>query len=60
MAIFLAPFTILPFDANDALSAARIRAYLERHGTTIGAYDIQVAAQGLARGLTVVVNYHRP
>ena len=56
MAMFLAPFTILPFETNDALSAARIRAYLERHGIIIGAYDIQIAAQGLSRGLTVVTH----
>ena len=57
MALFLAPFTILPFETNDALSAARIRAYLERHGIIIGAYDIQIAAQGLSRGLTVVTHH---
>ena len=56
MAMFLAPFTILPFDTNDALFAARILAYLERHGMIIGAYDIQIAAQGLSRGLTVVTH----
>ena len=56
MALFLAPFTILPFETNDALSAARIRAYLERHGIIIGAYDIQIAAQCLSRGLTVVTH----
>ena len=56
LAQFMAPFTILPFETNDALSAARIRAYLERHGMIIGAYDIQIAAQGLSRGLTVVTH----
>ena len=56
MALFLAPFTILPFETNDALSAARIRACLERQGIIIGAYDIQIAAQGLSRGLTVVTH----
>jgi tRNA(fMet)-specific endonuclease VapC len=56
MAMFLAPFTILPFETNDAISAARIRAYLERHGIIISAYDIQIAAQGLSRGLTVVTH----
>ena len=56
MAMFLAPFTILPFETNGAISAARIRAYLERHGIIISAYDIQIAAQGLSRGLTVVTH----
>ena len=56
LALFLAPFTMLSFDANDALSAAKIRAYLERLGVVIGAYDIQIAAQGMARKLTVVTH----
>lgn len=54
LAMFLAPFTILPFTADDAAAAARIRAYLEKRGTPIGPYDLQIAAQGSARGLTVV------
>jgi tRNA(fMet)-specific endonuclease VapC len=56
MAMFLAPFTIIPFDVNDALAAAGIRAHLEGLGVIIGAYNIQIAAQGLARGLTVVTH----
>lgn len=56
MKMFLAPFTILPFDANDAIAAGRIRRFLETKGTVIGAYDILIAAQGLSRGLTVVTH----
>ena len=59
LALFLAPFTILPFDTSDALSAAKIRAWLEHHGVIVGAYDIQIAAQGLARGLIVVTHNTR-
>ena len=40
MKMFLAPFTILPFDANDAIAAGRIRRYLETKGTVIGVDDI--------------------
>ena len=56
MAMFLAPFTIIPFDTNDAVAAGKIRAYLERQGVVIGAYDMQIAAQGLTRHLTVVTH----
>lgn len=54
--LFLAPFTILPFDSNDAVTAGEIRHLLEKAGTPIGPYDLQIAAQGLARGLTVVTH----
>ena len=54
--LFLAPFTIIPFDSNDAVTAGEIRQLLEKAGTPIGPYDIQIAAQGLARNLTVVTN----
>lgn len=56
MAMFLAPFTIIPFDTNDAVAAGKIRAYLEQQGIVIGAYDMQIAAQGLSRHLTVVTH----
>lgn len=56
MHIFLSPFTILPFTEEDALAAGRIRAHLESQGTPIGAYDVQIAAQGVARGITVVTH----
>lgn len=56
MAMFLAPFTIIPFDTNDAVAAGKIRACLERQGIVIGAYDMQIAAQGLSRHLTVVTH----
>ena len=54
--IFLAPFTILPFTKKDAEIAGELRAYLTKAGFMIGAYDLLIAAQGLARGLTVVTH----
>lgn len=45
---------LLAFDAEDARAAARIRADLRRKGTPIGPYDLLIAGQALARGLTVV------
>ena len=56
LAMFLAPFSILPFDAKDAAIAGTIRAYLEQRGTPVGPYDVQIAAQGLARNITVVTH----
>ena len=56
LAMFLAPFRILPFTTEDALTAAKIRGYLERRGTMIGPYDTLIAAQGVARGMTVVTH----
>ena len=53
---FLSPFTVLPFDAKDAVTAGQIRAYLVKLGTPIGPYDLQIAAQGLARDLTVITH----
>jgi tRNA(fMet)-specific endonuclease VapC len=45
---------VLAFDDEDAKSAGRVRAALEKSGTTIGPYDLLIAGQALARGLTVV------
>ena len=54
--LFLAPFTIIPFDSNDAIIAGEVRHLLEKAGTPIGPYDLQIAAQGLAREATVVTH----
>lgn len=56
LALFLAPFTILPFDAADAATAGRLRHFLRQRGTPIGPYDLLIAAQGVARGITVVTH----
>ena len=57
--MFLSPFQIIDFDDKDALVAGEIRAYLEKSGLIIGPYDIQIAAQGLARDITVVTHNTR-
>ena len=54
--LFLSPFMILPFDSEDAVTAAKIRAFLARQGTPIGPYDIQIAAQGMTRDLIIVTH----
>ena len=45
---------ILEFGDEDAHAAGQIRAELNRKGTPIGPYDLLIAGQALARGLTVV------
>lgn len=51
---FFGTFESLPFDDASAEHAGRIRAFLERAGTRIGAYDIQIAAIAQQHGLIVV------
>ncbi|TAN06483.1 MAG: type II toxin-antitoxin system VapC family toxin [Rhodanobacteraceae bacterium] len=46
----------LPFDADDAMAYARIRAALERKGASIGPMDSLIAAQAVARGLVLVTD----
>jgi tRNA(fMet)-specific endonuclease VapC len=46
----------LPLDRAAAEEAARIRANLERKGQPIGPYDLLVAGQACASGLTLVTN----
>lgn len=43
-------------DREDAVAAGKIRAALAKAGTPIGPYDILIAGQALARGLTLVTN----
>ena len=56
LSLFLSAFTILPFDTEDAIVAGRIRGELAKKGTPIGPYDLQIAAQGISRKLTVVTH----
>ena len=53
---FIAPFPVLTFDRNAAMAAARIRAQLSRSGTTIGPYDLLIAAEAIRSGLTLVTS----
>ena len=56
---FLDPLTILDFTSDDAIAYATVRAKLERAGTPIGPLDTLIAAQAIARKLTVVSNNER-
>ena len=48
------PVIELPFNDEDARAAGAIRAALEASGRPIGAYDLLIAGQALARQLTLV------
>jgi tRNA(fMet)-specific endonuclease VapC len=53
---FPRPLTILEFVSIDATTYAQVRAKLERAGTLIGPLDTLIAAQAVARKLTLVSN----
>ncbi len=49
-------FGVLSFEREDARAAGEIRALLSAVGTPIGPYDILIAGQAQARGLTLITN----
>ncbi len=56
---FLQPMTVLEFTSEDASAYAHVRAKLEQAGTPIGPLDTLIAAQAVARKLTLVSNNER-
>jgi tRNA(fMet)-specific endonuclease VapC len=56
---FLAPFHLLPFDWDSALKTAGVRFQLEKNGTKIGPYVLQLCGQALALDLTLVTHNTR-
>ena len=59
LANFLRPLTVLDFTSDDARAYATVRAKLEQGGTPIGPLDTLIAAQAVARKLTLVSNNER-
>ncbi len=53
---FVSAIIELPFERAAAETAARIRMNLELQGQIIGPYDLLIAGQALASGLTLVTN----
>jgi tRNA(fMet)-specific endonuclease VapC len=53
---FVSCFEILSFNDSDAEVFGIIRAYLEKKGTVIGPYDMQIAAQAVSRKLILITN----
>ena len=47
-------FEVVEFDKEDARESGCVRAHLASKGTPIGPYDILIAGQAKARGLTLV------
>lgn len=47
-------FEVVPFDQEDARHAGEIRSALAAQGVPIGGYDVLIAGQTRARGLTLV------
>ena len=56
---FLRPLAVLDFTSDDAVAYAAVRARLEHAGTPIGPLDTLIAAQAVARKLTLVSNNER-
>jgi tRNA(fMet)-specific endonuclease VapC len=56
---FLEPFHLLPFDWDSAMKSAEIRYQLEKAGTRIGPYDLQLSGQALSLDLTLVTHNTR-
>ncbi len=52
-------FPVLDFDMEDARRAGEIRALLAGKGTPIGAYDVLIAGQALARDMILVTQNTR-
>ncbi len=53
---FASAFDIIPFNDNDVEIFGLIRADLEKRGQIIGPYDMQIAAQAIARNLILATN----
>ncbi|TPE48190.1 type II toxin-antitoxin system VapC family toxin [Amaricoccus solimangrovi] len=54
--LLFSDLAILDLDREDARVAGEIRAELARRGTPIGPYDLLIAGQAKARGLTLITN----
>ena len=54
--MFLAPLTILPFDAAAVWAYGDLRADLERRGTPLGSLDTMIAAHALSQQAVLVSN----
>lgn len=52
----IAPLTIVDFTIEAAKKAAVIRSALQKQGTPIGVYDIQIAAIALSLNMTLLTN----
>jgi len=56
---FLAPLTVVDFTFDAAKQAAKIRNQLEKQGSPIGGYDLQIAAIALSLNMILLTNNTR-
>jgi tRNA(fMet)-specific endonuclease VapC len=54
--LFTGDVPVLDFDERDAIVSGELRALLATEGAQIGPYDVLVAGQAKARGMTIVTN----
>jgi tRNA(fMet)-specific endonuclease VapC len=54
--LFIRDVPVLDYNERDAMCAGEVRALLAAQGTAIGPYDVLIAGQAKARGLTIVTN----
>ncbi|WP_404406647.1 type II toxin-antitoxin system VapC family toxin [Pelagibacterium halotolerans] len=52
--LLFADISVLDYDGEDARVAGEIRAELKRAGSPIGPYDVLIAGQAKARGMTLI------
>ena len=52
-------FEVVAFEREDARASGAVRAALATAGAAIGPYDVLIAGQALARGLTLVTHNTR-
>jgi len=53
---FITPLTLVDFSVESAKKAAKIRSILQKQGTPIGAYDLQIAAIAVAENMTLLTH----
>lgn len=53
---FLTPFQVVNFDQRSAEMFGQVRSNLEKNGTVIGPYDLQIASVALAHNFILVTN----
>lgn len=53
---FLTPFQVIDFDLRSAEIFGQVRSNLEKKGTVIGPYDLQIASVALAHDFILVTN----
>ncbi len=56
---FISPLTVVDFNLEAAKQAAKIRDTLQKKGTPIGPYDIQIAATALSLNMVLLTNNTR-